>query len=241
MYILYKTTSSDKLGIIQIIGRVLNYAIGYIPDTHADIADYNFLNPTVLDEGTAMGWKFFALARDYISVRPGTPQNDQLSVAESMEPTGEKVKYYLTDTDKANGAAFMKALMRQILDDVYEKRFTQLNLNVTTLEQGTWAQQRLEAESYQIDNSIATPMLSALAASRNITVAEMADKVIQAVNKYNQDVATLLANKQAVEKEIKECVTIKDCNRLMHNRFDCSMPLTQAQEEGVTTSSQFDL
>ena len=95
MYILFKTTSSDKLGIIQTVGRVLQYAVGYIPDTHADIADYNFLKPTVLDEGTAMGWKFFALARDYISVRPATLQNEQLSVAESMEPTGEKVKYYL--------------------------------------------------------------------------------------------------------------------------------------------------
>lgn len=241
MYILFKTTSSDKLGIIQTVGRVLQYAVGYIPDTHADIADYNFLKPTVLDEGTAMGWKFFALARDYISVRPATLQNEQLSVAESMEPTGEKVKYYLTDEDKVNAAAFMKALMRQILDDVYDKRFAQLNLNTSILEQGTWAQQRAEAESYQGDNTSPTPMLSTLATARGITLPEMVTKVVQAVNKYNTDVATLLASKQAVEKEIKECVTIKDCNRLMHNRFDCSMPSSQAQEEGVTTSSKFDL
>ena len=241
MYILFKTAGSDKLGIVQVVGRVLNYAVGHVPNTHVDIAEYNFLKPTVLDEGTAMGWKFFALARDYISVRPATLQNEQLSVAESMEPTGEKVKYYLTDEDKANGAAFMKALMRQMLDDVYDKRFTQLNLAASSLEQGTWAQQRTEAEAYQADNSAPTPMLSALATARGITLPEMVAKVVQAVNKYNTDVATLLANKQAVEKEIKQCVTIKDCNRLMHNRFDCSMPLSQAQAEGVTTSSKFDL
>ena len=241
MYILFKTAASEKLGIVQVVGRVLNYAVGHIPNTHVDIAEYNFLKPTVLNEGTAMGWKFFALARDYISVRPATLQNEQLSVAESMEPTGEKVKYYLTDEDKANGAAFMKALMRQMLDDVYDKRFTQLNLATSSLEQGTWIQQRTEAEAYQADNTAPTPMLSALATARGITLPEMVAKVVQAVNKYNTDVATLLANKQAVEKEIKECVTIKDCNRLMHNRFDCSMPLSQAQEEGVTISSKFDL
>ena len=241
MYILFKTAGSDKLGIVQVVGRVLNYAVGHVPNTHVDIAEYNFLKPTVLDEGTAMGWKFFALARDYISVRPATLQNEQLSVAESMEPTGEKVKYYLTDEDKANGAAFMKALMRQMLDDVYDKRFTQLNLAASSLEQGTWAQQKAEAEAYQADNTAPTPMLSALATARGIALSEMVAKVVQAVNKYNTDVATLLANKQAIEKEIKQCVTIKDCNRLMHNRFDCSMPLSQAQEEGVTISSKFDL
>lgn len=241
MYILFKTTGSDKLGIIQIVGRVLNYAVGFVPNTHVDIADYNFLKPTVLDEGIAMGWKFFALPRDYINVRPGTPQNEQLSVAESNEPTGEKIKYYLTDEDKANGAAFMRALMRQILDDVYDKRFAQLNLMTSSLEQGTWTQQRTEAEAYQADNSITTPMLSALATARGITVADMATKVLLAVDKYNQDVANLLASKQAVEQEIKQCDTIADCNRLMHNRFDCSMPASQAQAEGVTTSSKFDL
>ena len=241
MYILFKTVPSERLGIIQIVGRVLNYAVGHIPDTHVDIAEYNFLKPTVLDEATASGWKFFALARDYISVRAGTPQNEQLSVAESNEPTGEKVKYYLTDTDKANGAGFMKALMRQILDDVYDKRFTQLNLAASSLEQGTWAQQKAESEAYQANNNTSTPMLSALATARGITVQAMAEKVILAVNKYNQDVSTLLASKQSVEQEIKQCVSIYDCNRLMHNRFDCTMPLLQAQAEGVTTGSKFDL
>lgn len=241
MYILFKTAPSDKLGIIQIVGRVLNYAVGFVPNSHVDIADYNFLKPTVLEEGVADGWKFFALARDYISVRAGTPQNDQLQIAESAEPSSEKVKYYLTDTDKANGAAFMKALMRQMLDDVYDKRFAQLNLAVTALEQSTFAQQRAEAEAYQVDNTSPTPMLSALATARGITLSQMVAKVVSAIDKYNTDVATLLANKQAVEKEIKECVTIKDCNRMMHNRFDCSMPLLQAQEEGVTIGSKFDL
>lgn len=241
MYILFKATSSDRLGIVQQIGRVLHLAVGYIPDTHVDIAEYNHLNPVVLPEAVALAWKFFAVPRAYINVRPGTPQNDQLQVISSGETEQQKVKYYLTDEDKANAAEFMKAAMRYILDDVYNKRFIQEKLAVTELEYSTWAQQEAEARTYLADSSSSTPMLSILAENRGITVAEMANKVIAAVNAYNAKIATMLGKKQKVENEIKACVTIADCNRLTHLRFDVAMPYTQKEEEGITEGSKLDL
>jgi hypothetical protein len=241
MYILFKAVSEREQGIVQTIGRVLNYTVGQLPDTHNDIADYNHLNPKVLPENVALAWKFFGAYRDLISVRSGTLQNEQLQIIASSEATGEKEKYYFTEDDKANATAFMKEIMRMMVDEVYDKRFVQANLSSSILEASTWIEQRKEAEAYNLDSNVSVPMLSALAASRGITVSEMVVKVNSALAAYNDKIAELLANKQAREQEIKACQSIADCNRLLHNRFDMTMPGGQQQAEGITTGSKFDL
>lgn len=45
-------------------------------------------------------------------------------------------------------------------------------------ERESFAQQRKEAEAFQADNSVSTPMLTVIAEQRNITVSELAQKVL---------------------------------------------------------------
>lgn len=242
MYLLFKSVSDQELGLVRRAGQYQDYVVGFLDDSIKDIAKYEHLKATVLTEEVAMGWKFAGNYSGYLSVRAGTAANEQLNnILSSDEPEGTKVKYYLTDTDKANGAAFMKALLRKILDDVYDKRFSQINLPVSKLEEISWAQQRSEAEAYVADNSVVTPLLTSLAQSRGITVNEMANRVISAIAAYNQEVATLLAKKQLVETEIKSCAGIEQLNILIHNRFGYNMPANQQQDLGITESSKYDL
>lgn len=240
MYILFKAVSERQQGIVQTVGRVLNYTVGFLPDTHTDIADYEHLNPRTLTEPVALAWKFFGAYREYISVRAGSLQNDQLQILQTTEVT-EKAKYYLTDEDKINTVAFMREVMRKMLDEVYEKRFYGANLPTTTLEGSTWPQQRAEAIALQADPSAFVPTLTVLAAVRGITVEEMAQKVINAIDNFNQTIANLLAAKQLVEQDIKSCQTIADCNRLLHNRFDISVSVDQRADENIETQSKLDL
>jgi hypothetical protein len=242
MYLLFKSVSDMELGLVRRAGHYQDYVIGILDDSVKDIAKYEHLNATILPENVAMGWKFAGNYSGYLSVRANTAANEQLNnIVSSAEEEGVKVKYYLSDDDKSNGAAFMKALLRKILDDVYDKRFTQINLPVSKLEEISWAQQRAEAEAFIADNTAATPLLTSLAQSRGITVNEMANKVIDAITDYNQQVATLLANKQLIETEIKSCAGIEDLNILIHNRFGYNMPAKQQQDLGITTSSTYDL
>nr|WP_321513129.1 hypothetical protein [uncultured Pseudodesulfovibrio sp.] len=46
------------------------------------------------------------------------------------------------------------------------------------MEMATWDQQYREAEAYQADNQAVVPLLSAIAASRGMTVATLADRII---------------------------------------------------------------
>lgn len=241
MYLLFKNVSQRDQGIVQTVGKWSNFTVGYLPETHKDIFDYRVLNPRVIPENVASGWMFVDAYKDYISVRTNTPQNEALQVLTSEEAEGTKVKYTLTADEKANAVAIMKEMMRLILDEVYDKRVLELNIGVSALEYSSWEQQRVEAEDWTADNTAPTPLLSSLASARGITLAEMVQKVLDAVSDYNTKVAVLLASKQGVEAEIKACASIADCHRLLHNRFEISMSAAQMADEAVTTSATFNL
>ena len=161
----------------------------------------------------------------------------------STEDDGAKERYNLTDDDIANAVKFIQVVLRKILDEVYDHRLEKLNLNVSNLEQSTWAKQRAELIEVKAGRNSATqaPLINALATARGISVADMATKIETAINNYDSEVKTLLASKQGIEKEIKDCATIQDCYVLMHNRFDYSMPVSMASDLGVTAASQLDL
>lgn len=241
MFLLFKSVSQRDMGIVQRAGGWMDYVIGYLPDTHKDIFDYRSLNPRVLDEAVANAWMFIDAYKGYISVRSATPQNQLLNVVTSEEADGEKGRYDLTNADIVNTVILIQEILRSKLDEIYDKRLVELKASVSTLELNSWEQQKAEALSYTLDNNATTPLLTALAEAREITVAEMVTKVLSAVEIYNGKVAELLARKQSIEKHIKSCVTIADCHRLMHNRFGISMSVPQMQDEGVETQPNYDI
>lgn len=242
MYLLFKSVNDPELGLVKRIGQYQDYVVGYLDDSIKDIAKFEHLNPVILSEEVALGWKFAANYSGYLSVRANTAANEQLNyIVSSAEPENQKVRYYLTEADKANGALFMKALLYKILDDVYDKRFSQINLAASKLEEMSWPEQRSEAEAYSVNPTAPTPLLNSLAQSRGITTQEMVNKVLNAISNYNSQVAELLAKKQLIETEIKSCNTIAELNILVHNRFGYNMPSKQQQDLQITTSSNYDL
>lgn len=240
MYLLFKNVSKREEGIVEILGKWYNMSIGYIPDTHKDIFDYRSLRPRILDEDVAKAWMYIGASREYISVRPNTPQGDSLGIVASEEGSDSKETYSLKTSDKTNTVLIMKEIMRLILDEVYDKRMSELHLDVSNLEFSSWPAQEAEARQYLDDGTEGT-VITSLAEARDITVEEMANLIISAVNSYNTKMANLLADKQTVEGEIKACSTIADCNRLMHYRYDIHMPIYQMQEEGIEDPTALDL
>jgi hypothetical protein len=243
MYLLFKSVQDSQLGIIKRYGHYLDYVIGYLDDSVKDIVEVAHLNPTVIpNQDIADAWKFAGNWTGYLSVKANTAANEQLNnIISSSEPDAIKVRYYLTDNDKTNAAEFMRIAMRKILDDIYDKRMQLLNLHASALEEASWDDQRTEAFAYVQDNTTPVPTLTVLAAARGITVQEMSTKVVNAVNNYNASIANLLASKQTVESEIKACLTIQDCNLLLHNRYGYTMPYAQQEQLGITTPAMLNL
>lgn len=241
MLMVFKTVSEPQMGLVKRVGQYLDYIIGWLDDSIKDKVDVSHLNPTIInDENVALAWKFCGNYSGYVSVRVNTLANDQLEILSSVEPSNVKKKYYLTDEDKQNAAALMKIVLRKILDEVYDKRLQHINLGVSALEFYTWSTQYQEAIDY-LQNNTEAPMLQTLAEHRGISIQEMAQKVIDAKKRFDEQVSTLLAKKQLIEKEIKECADIKDLNLLIHRRFEYNMPAKQQQEMGIEESSKYDL
>jgi hypothetical protein len=241
MYILFKMKDKKELGAVQIYGRWLGYCVGFIPDTHKDIIPYLHLDPTILTDTVAKAWLLTQGWKGHVSIRPGTLEDDQMGLHESSEPTGEKEKYTLTTDDIANCTAFMKAVLRKHLDEIYDHRLQALNINVSALESSTWEKQKSDYIKYTNNNSANVPLLDALATSRGIEKADMAVLIRQAINNYDEKVRTLLASKQVVETEIKNCADISACFVLMHQRFEMTMPVALQTSTGTTTAAQFNV
>ena len=73
---------------------------------------------------------------------------------------------------------------------------------------------------------------SSLAASKEISLDEMVDKVISARTNFKSKITELLTRMSEIKAKFKYAPTIRDLNRLYEDYFGIAMPETQAQEEG---------
>ena len=241
MYILFEMQDQRTLGPIQIIGRYMEFGIGYIPETHTDIINWNHIGATVIEESVAKAYMLASGWNGKVSIRKATQQNEILQVVASTEDDYTKVKYELTDQDKTNAVKFMQVVMRKKLDKVYDSRFDKLNLPPNKLEGDSWAQQKAEAQAFKANGSASCPLLNTLAVARGITLSEMADKVLDAIDSHNAKIAELLAKKQTVEKEVKEATTIQDCYLVYHKRYGINAPFPMLTELGESPDPTLDL
>lgn len=241
MYILFEMKDKKLLNAIEIKGRWLEFCVGYIPDTHVEIIPWKHLDATILSDGAGQAWMFTQGWNGQISVRAGTPQDEQLVIHESTEDESVKVKYDLTTDDANNCVEFMKAVMRKKLDKVYDVRLDNTNLPPSKLEGESWAQQQAEANAYTADNTASTPLLSALATARSITVAEMVTKVNTAIQANQTKIQQLLSAKQQIEKSIKDCSTMIDCWLLLHSKFNVHAPVLLLANQDVTDAPAYNL
>jgi cystathionine beta-lyase/cystathionine gamma-synthase len=79
-------------------------------------------------------------------------------------------------------------------------------------ELASWAKQEEEARAYVEDNTVATPLLSGMVASRGLgeTVLEFAHKIIAKSNAYQVAYAVVLGTYQAKQKTIDAATTVEE-------------------------------
>lgn len=245
MYILFKKTQAVNTVGATIIGTWGTFDIAHVPEQNQSWFDLNKIKATVLEsEGVAKAYVFLGVGyRGHISVKPFTSTTYLLDkdLVMSAEESGEKVQYDLTEQNIADTISLSKAIMRRLCEEHFDNRYTELMLESGALEVASWSNQQQEAAAYRADSEASVPTLTKLAAARGITILEMVEKVEAAIVSFNDKVSTLLANRQAIEKIIKDCASINDCNRVLHTRFGWYMPIGQMEDEGLTTSPVFNM
>jgi len=88
----------------------------------------------------------------------------------------------------------------------FNETINSLKLNYTDNEISSWDQQKLEAEAYVADNTVATPLLSKIATARGITVDLLATNIMVKVGAFQDAFGTALGAKQKAEDAIQVIV-----------------------------------
>ncbi|MDY0164507.1 hypothetical protein [Desulfobotulus sp.] len=76
-------------------------------------------------------------------------------------------------------------------------------------EKLSWDKQEAEARAYLADSSSPTPLLSGIAAARNLTVEDLAQRVLAKVAAYEVAAGQILGEQQRCEDSIKKATSIE--------------------------------
>ncbi|WP_278540440.1 hypothetical protein [Oxalobacter formigenes] len=81
----------------------------------------------------------------------------------------------------------------------------------------TFDQQTAEAQAYQADNTASVPLLSALAASRNIPLPDLVGRVIAKHDDFSALSGTVIGQRQALEDVLDTLTTVESVHELVVN------------------------
>jgi len=158
-------------------------------------------------------------------------ENQELVVTPAETYTPEKVAIAF-DTQRHDAAVLaMKAVAKAVIEEEFDKRFRKLDLSCT-IEEATFPYQYEDAVAYKADPSGEYPFLSALAEARDLTVDEIATKIITARDQHKVRATKLLTDMNKVKQAYKVLTTTADMNRFYEDYLGIQMPFIQAIEEG---------
>jgi hypothetical protein len=186
------------------------------------------------------GFKTFADIRDEIKIVKQEAngevvafQSEGIFNAVEHNPDAGIEKIIIVMDDERRNAVMnaMRYVAKAVIEEEFDKKFMELDTN-SQMESLSFELQYEEATAYMKDEDAEVPLLTALANAREISVQEMAYKIINGRQAFKKSITDLLAKMTWLKGQFKNAATIRDLNRLYEDYFGVAMPETQAQEEG---------
>ena len=180
------------------------------------------------------GKTWFGVVDDKVKVWKDSVGNT-IEITMHMEESGLMEKFItkvpFTDEMKARVASFMSRYAKEIIENEYSKKLRFIK-NVSELEASTWEIQKHEAREFlqygEGDPDHVTPFLDYIAKERGFTKTDLANKILQKAEEYQDKLSTILVQSQKLLKKFEEANTIWDLNILYEDYFGLMMPTEQA-------------
>lgn len=122
---------------------------------------------------------------------------------------GEAVDKYDTPEAKLKAITTNKKMQEGSNERTFAYKSKELVAEYSDGEIRSWDQQRAEATAYTADNTASTPLLSAIATARGITVSQLATKVLANAEAYESAYGTLLGKYQK-NKDTLASINLED-------------------------------
>lgn len=241
--IYYLTKDTSLFSIIydlRVIKSILNWYAITIPQSEDGMfkeivkGKYYSMDPSV----ALRGFKSFSEIRDEVKVlrqdlEDGSAiyQSEGIYLSAIEDSSALKIKVPMTNERTKDVLESMKLVAKAVIEEEFDKKFMELDTN-SQMESLSFELQYEEASAYMKDENADVPLLQALADAREISVQEMAHKIINGRKAFKQSITDLLAKMTWLKGQFKNAATIRDLNRLYEDYFGIAMPETQAREEG---------
>jgi hypothetical protein len=155
----------------------------------------------------------------------------ELTVTPPTEVEPTKVSMAMDQQRKDAAVLAMKAVAKAVIEEEFDKRLIKADLS-NALEDASFVYQWEEAKAWEADNSVETPLLTALATARDLTVEQIVAKINTARNNHKTRVTKLIQKMAQVKQAYKICTTIPEMNRFYEDYFNVEMPFQQAIADG---------
>lgn len=141
---------------------------------------------------------------------------------ETYKVNSTKIKIPVTEKRYNCIISAMKLLAKLILEDIFEKRFLELDYNVSALEKKCWEYQLNGDENF----------IKSLAQVKNINSKDFESNIEQKKLEYEYKVKELYLTMVKLKQKFYDCSTIEELNVLFEDYMGLPMPNCQAIEEG---------
>ena len=151
-------------------------------------------------------------------------------------PDGVKMQVEITDEIVGRVRDFMFIFARETIQDEFERRFLAMRPG-GTVEATSWEVQKHEAREWltnQGQNGSSTPFLDYLSVEHQRDKTELATRILEKAEAYQDALSTMLVQEQKLVKEFKSAATVWDINILYEKYFGLAVPINQAKAMGWT-------
>lgn len=202
-YISYKIPQGEpQLNVsgLDSLGYAENLYFASVPDINeVAVPLVQKYDIQVCSEQVINGLKFFIATQEnsklYKNYSSG--QSEEFFDEDFNLNNGIRVSRPMTDDEVVDRYEAIRWVRKRMVKDYFKRKFENMGINKTPQERATWKAQEDEARAYVLDNSVSTPTLTVLAASKGMTVSDLASAVITAVDNYNAEVAQLFADEES--------------------------------------------
>ncbi len=108
-----------------------------------------------------------------------------------------------------------KELTLKLINKMYDKEVTALLAKYPQREVDTFYKQLEEAKAYIADNTASVPFIKALAAERNLSVSEMANRIVTKDADFTLASGQLTGKRQRLESEVASATTVAEVEAIV--------------------------
>ncbi len=135
----------------------------------------------------------------------------------------DKVELEVTEKRQSLIVKVMRDFANIIVEEEFDRRMQKLDLYSSNTETSTWSIQYESAIKYQTSGET-TSFLSSLAESKEISVEEMANKIVSAKTKYDETICKYYVTISKIKKEMKNAADVNNINLLYNKYFGVACP-----------------